>query len=310
MNNSSTDIYTILSTGNLLRFSDIKAAWQRGETCLRGVIDHNRCIAVITPLDIDHRQIQRHPFFADSREHDLWGFRIETCKPPERLVVIPNYSTLNSGKKHTQGFYDYLLALIYSLIVFESAECPENAPTSEEIIDIIDEDDPNEIVGCALKSEIHAQGLPHRVCAILIQRDDGSYMIPTASALKIIDRGFYHSAAGHIRSGEASTTTAIRRLREECGLTVHIQDLALIGGYWLERNHPAKIEYEYFDIYLVQYRPDMGKIVYNNEQTNPQWINYEDLVRMLEGHSEEFSVPLQTTIEKILMPQFASTPLR
>lgn len=310
MTDDMSDEYTILSTGNLLRLSDIRATLQRGENCLRGVIDHNRCIAVVTPLDIDHRQIQKHPVFADSRQCDLWGFRIETHKSPDRFINIPQYSILNSSKKHTQGFYDHLYALVYSLIDFEDAECPEDSPTSEEIIDIIDEDDPNEIVGCALKSEIHTQGLPHRVCAILLQREDGAFIIPTAAAIKVIDRGFYHSAAGHIRSGEKSTTAAIRELREECGLIVDIKDIALIGGYWLERKHPAKNEYEYFDVYCVRYRQDMGEIICNNEQINPQWITYDELVRMLKGHSEEFSIPLQATIEQILMPQFDSTPQR
>src|SRR3989338_409497 len=295
------DPFRIISSKSQLKLSDIRSEYARGNNRIRGIMDHNRKIAVITCLDIDHRQLETHTLFTDSRYCDLWAFRIEAHKPIDELVIFDSYSRLNSGKIHTQGFCDLLHSRMYSLINFEGGEQPESQQVDEEIIDIIDEDDPNSIVGCALKSEIHSQGFPHRVCAILFQREDGAFMIPTASEIKIIDHGLYHSAAGHIRSGETSTAAAIRELHEECGLIVDINDLALIGGYWLERNHPAKIEYEYFDVYRALYRQDMGEITCNNEQVNPQWITYHELVHMLVGHLKEFSLPLQTTIEKILM---------
>jgi hypothetical protein len=80
----------------------------------------------------------------------------------------------------------------------------------DELLDIIDED--NRVIGQASKSAVHRQGLRHRVGAVLLRREDGKYLIPTASGIKAEAGRLYHSAAGHVLSGESCEECAKREL--------------------------------------------------------------------------------------------------
>ena len=55
--------------------------------------------------------------------------------------------------------------------------------TMTEMIDVIN--DNNEVVQHESREIVHAEGLPHRVSAVLLIRSDGKYMIPTASDKKV-----------------------------------------------------------------------------------------------------------------------------
>ncbi|MBP1740464.1 MAG: Nudix hydrolase, partial [Deltaproteobacteria bacterium] len=87
---------------------------------------------------------------------------------------------------------------------------------SDEVVDVIDEKD--RITGQAPKSVVHRQGLRHRVAAVLLQRANGKYLIPTASRLLAEAGLLYKSAAGHVLSGESYLDSARRELLEETGL--------------------------------------------------------------------------------------------
>ena len=81
---------------------------------------------------------------------------------------------------------------------------------SDEDVDVIDEKD--RITGQAPKAVVHRQGLRHRVAAVLLQGEDGKYLIPTASRIKAEAGLLYHSAAGHVLSGESYVDSARREL--------------------------------------------------------------------------------------------------
>jgi len=77
---------------------------------------------------------------------------------------------------------------------------------SDEVVDVINDKDL--ITGQACKAAVHDQGLRHRVAAVLLQREDGKYLIPTASRIKTEAGLLYHSAAGHVLSGESYADSA------------------------------------------------------------------------------------------------------
>jgi len=88
---------------------------------------------------------------------------------------------------------------------------------AEEIFDVVNERD--EVVGCAPRREVHAQGLMHRAVHVLVFNARGEVFLQKRSMQKDTAKGKWDSSAsGHLDSGEDYDACAIRELREEIGL--------------------------------------------------------------------------------------------
>lgn len=94
----------------------------------------------------------------------------------------------------------------------------------DELLDIVDANDC--IVGAASRQEVHARGLRHRACHMLVLNRSGEIYLQKRSATKDNNPGLWDtSAAGHVDSGESYLDCAVRELGEELGLKVAAQAL-------------------------------------------------------------------------------------
>jgi 8-oxo-dGTP pyrophosphatase MutT (NUDIX family) len=167
---------------------------------------------------------------------------------------------------------------------------------TEEQLDIIDEHD--RVIAQATKEVAHAKGLRHRVGAVLLQREDGKYLIPTASDMKVEAGRLYHSAAGHVLSGESYEESALRELMEETGLKG--EEPEYLGTFWFEESYAKRIEKERFQVYKVRYYPDMGPVTLNEEQIHEKWLEPEALRALYVHRPEALSGPLRMTCRYLL----------
>ena len=88
---------------------------------------------------------------------------------------------------------------------------------SEEIFDVVNERD--EVVDRQSRREVHARGLLHRAVHVLVFNARGQVFLQKRSMRKDKHPGMWDSSAsGHVDSGEAYDTTAVREVREEIGL--------------------------------------------------------------------------------------------
>jgi 8-oxo-dGTP pyrophosphatase MutT (NUDIX family) len=165
----------------------------------------------------------------------------------------------------------------------------------DELLDIIDED--NRVIGQASKSAVHRQGLRHRVGAVLLRREDGKYLIPTASGIKAEAGRLYHSAAGHVLSGESCEACAKRELLEETGVLA--TTLEYLGTYWFEKDYPTRKERERFEVYGAVYRDGVGPVKLNEEQVDERWLGVEELRSVFETKGELVSLPLKMSCKII-----------
>jgi len=167
---------------------------------------------------------------------------------------------------------------------------------SDEEVDVVDQED--RVTGRAFKTVVHRQGLRHRVSAVLLQRQDGKYLIPTASDIKAEAGRLYHSAAGHVLCGESYVDSAERELLEETGLAADHFDY--LGAFWFEKEYPSRIEKENFHVYRASYRKSMGPVRLNEEQVQEQWLSEEELAVIYRDKRERISAPLLMTCKHIL----------
>jgi isopentenyldiphosphate isomerase len=167
---------------------------------------------------------------------------------------------------------------------------------NDELVDVVDLQD--NVVGQELKSIVHEKGLRHRVCAVLLQNENGEYLIPTASDKKVEAGGLYHSSAGHVITGQTYTESAKRELLEETHIKTD-QTPELLGNFWLEKDYPTRIEKEYFAVFRIHYKPSMGPVIFNEEQINEQWMTEETLKNLYLRNPEILSYPLQLSCKYI-----------
>ena len=166
---------------------------------------------------------------------------------------------------------------------------------AEEYVDVIDEKD--RVTGLESKAAVHLRGLRHRVAAVLLQRADGKYLIPTASRIKAEAGLLYHSAAGHVLSAESYVDAARRELLEETGLPADA--LEYLGSFWFEKEYSSRTEKERFHVYRATYRGSMGPVKLNEEQVDEQWLNHGELEAIYRKQRESISAPLLMTCKHI-----------
>ena len=88
---------------------------------------------------------------------------------------------------------------------------------SEEIFDVVNDRD--EVVGQALRQEVHRRGLKHRAVHVLVFRSGGDVFLQKRSMQKDCSPGAWDSSAsGHLDRGEDYDHCAMRELHEELGV--------------------------------------------------------------------------------------------
>lgn len=88
---------------------------------------------------------------------------------------------------------------------------------SEEIFDIVDEDD--RVVGQAPRSRVHAEWLRHRAVHVLVSDRAGRIYLQKRAETKDNHPGVWDSScSGHVGQGETYADAAVRELAEELGI--------------------------------------------------------------------------------------------
>lgn len=147
------------------------------------------------------------------------------------------------------------------------------------------------------KLTAHRLGLRHKAVSVFVQR--GSDILLQRRAL-----GKYHtpglwtnSCCTHPHWGETSGACALRRLREELGIT----------GLYPEFRHRLEyradvgnglIEHEEVDVYLALAHRDLPLAPDPEEVMEARWIDYHDLLAQVARHPEHFTPWLRIYLDQ------------
>ena len=146
------------------------------------------------------------------------------------------------------------------------------AQRDDEVFDLVDLED--NVIGTATRKEVHTRKLFHRAVHVLLFNEAGQVFLQKRSPNKDTAPNCWDSSAsGHVDSGEAYYTTAIRECQEELG--VEVEELER-----LTKLHPDQQNgWEFVEVYHGRHE---GPFELNPaEITEGKWCTVEDVNAMM-----------------------------
>ncbi len=143
-------------------------------------------------------------------------------------------------------------------------------------------DDP---IGTAEKMEAHRSGALHRAFSVFVFHPDGRLLMQRRADAKYHSAGLWsNSACGHPRPGEETGAAARRRLREELGLDLALEEAfaftyrVQLGELW---------EHEFDHVFVARSdavpAPDAGEV------SAWEWMDVDEVMRRMESEPEMFT---------------------
>jgi isopentenyl-diphosphate Delta-isomerase len=138
------------------------------------------------------------------------------------------------------------------------------------------------------KMEVHRRGLRHRAVSVFVLRGDAT-LLQKRAAGKYHTPGLWANACcTHPAWGEDPADTAIRRLREELGLTglplawrERIEYRADVGG--------GLVEHEVVDLFAAEAPPGLVPRPAPEEVAETCWIRLHDLVQEIDLRPDSYT---------------------
>jgi isopentenyldiphosphate isomerase len=163
----------------------------------------------------------------------------------------------------------------------------------EDVFDVVNERD--EVVDQKPRSVVHRLGLLHRAVHVLVFNSRGQIFLQKRSMKKDRQPGLWDSSAsGHVDSGEAYDTTAVREVWEEIGLKLSAPPARLF-----KIDACAETDQEFVWVYRCE---SEGPFQLNPEEIERgDWFAPEEVSRWMAERPEEFASALLFIWEKIAL---------
>ena len=123
----------------------------------------------------------------------------------------------------------------------------------DELESVVLVDDQNNAIGSCGKINAHRDGKLHRAFSILIINSDGELLLQQRAASKYhFAQRWSNTCCGHPRPGEQTLAAARRRLGEEFGFSVPLEEVTDLQ-YRVRDPHSNLIEHEHLHVFLGRY---------------------------------------------------------
>ena len=147
---------------------------------------------------------------------------------------------------------------------------------NKEYVILVDENDQE--VGQMEKMEAHEKGLLHRAFSVFVFDKEGNFLLQRRAFEKYHSGGLWtNSCCSHPRSGETTKQAAMRRLEEELGFVVDVEEqFSFIYKSELDK---GLTEHELDHVFFATYE---GKIEPNPEEVaEVKYVALEELLSLI-----------------------------
>lgn len=164
----------------------------------------------------------------------------------------------------------------------------------EEQVVLVDQED-NQI-GLMGKMEAHEKGLLHRAFSIFVFNSKGELLIQQRAHTKYHSAGEWaNTCCSHQRDGESTLDAAHRRLQEEMGFDVELNEV--FSFTYKKEFGNGLTEHEFDHVIFGQY--DDAPVMNPEEVANWKYISIEDLKKDIELEPEKYTIWLQIALKEV-----------
>lgn len=166
----------------------------------------------------------------------------------------------------------------------------------EEKVVLVNEQD--EVQGFMGKQEAHEKGLLHRAISVILFNEIGEILLQQRADNKYHWAGIWSNAVcTHPRENESYKNAAVRRLKEELGITTELKPVFHFI-YKATDEESGLTEHELDHVFIGNYE---GKIPFNTEEVKAvRWISKTDLDKEISKNPEQFSFWFKIILKEII----------
>jgi isopentenyl-diphosphate delta-isomerase len=153
----------------------------------------------------------------------------------------------------------------------------------EEVI-LVDADDV--AIGTMEKIEAHQKGLLHRAFSILLVNERGEMLLQQRALEKYHSPGLWTNACcSHPRPNESNLDAANRRLQEELGMSVYLNEIFQFTYHAVLEHGLSEHEIDHVFLGITNVNPSINL----KEVMSFKWITLHELQHEMNAHPEKFT---------------------
>jgi len=159
----------------------------------------------------------------------------------------------------------------------------------DEYLDILDEHGQPVGKSC-LKSVAHQKGYFHPTVHVWFYTKQGAVLLQKRGANKQTFPNFWDvSVAGHVGAGESIETAALREVKEEIGLEIHVEDLTKIDVRKNVNLHPNGIkDCEFQHVFLIELKASLDDMCMQVDEVDSlrlfSFKEFKSLIKRTDSH--------------------------
>ncbi|MCF4100984.1 isopentenyl-diphosphate Delta-isomerase [Gillisia sp. M10.2A] len=155
---------------------------------------------------------------------------------------------------------------------------------TEEKVILVNEND--EQIGLMPKMEAHEKGLLHRAFSVFVFNDKNELMLQQRALDKYHSPGLWtNTCCSHQREGETNIEAGKRRLQEEMGFSVDLNDT--ISFIYKAPFDNGLTEHEFDHILIGNYNDEPA--LNPNEAASWKWMTLEAVEEDMQSHPEKYT---------------------
>jgi isopentenyldiphosphate isomerase len=163
-----------------------------------------------------------------------------------------------------------------------------------EKIQIVDEND--QPIGSATRQEAWASGAYYRLVQIILQDEEGNFLLQKRSPKKALyPSRWTNAASGHVDEGESYETTASRELMEEIGVEVRLE---YVGRILIQMHEGDKTINQFNGVFHGIIPHDIKFTLDPEEVSEVRWFTLDELKEKTTSLPDEFTPAMVRAVKE------------
>lgn len=152
-------------------------------------------------------------------------------------------------------------------------------------------------LGTMPKLEAHKKGVLHRAFSVFIFNSNGELLLQQRALDKYHSAGLWsNTCCSHPMPGESTPSAAVRRLKEEMGMSCELKPV--FSFVYKAKFENGLTEYEYDHVFFGV--TDLPPVINNEEVNDWRYISFDELERDMKEYPSHYTAWLKDCLRKVI----------